>query len=254
MIMPTDRIFRAPLGEQQLTVASQFRSGSDELIVFLHGYACSKELFHRAWSCPELAQYSMLCPDFVGFGDSGKPDNFPYTIEAHAAVLEELLKKVEAASLHIVAHSMGGAIALLLPQDRIDTLASFANVEGSLLSDPSLADTQRKPRLPRNQEDLTLLRQAQSAASDTALRRTGKSLTQWSGGGELLARFQSAKCPKAYFYGDDLGELRLKSELRDCNPIQIPDASHFVMNDNPSVFYDQLAQFIEAKQEAPANK
>jgi len=254
MTIPTENTYRVTVDGTEHIVAAQYRSASAELIVFLHGYACSKEMFQRAWSCPELAQYSMLCPDFVGFGDSGKPDNFPYTIEAHAAVLEELLKKVEAASLHIVAHSMGGAIALLLPQDRIDTLASFANVEGSLLSDPSLADTQRKPRLPRNQEDLTLLRQAQSAASDTALRRTGKSLTQWSGGGELLARFQSAKCPKAYFYGDDLGELRLKSELRDCNPIQIPDASHFVMNDNPSVFYDQLAQFIEAKQEAPANK
>jgi len=221
---PTERTFRVTVEEKDLTVASKYRPGSEEVIIFLHGYACSKNLFHQAWRAPALEQYSMLCPDFIGFGDSDKPDEFAYSLEAHAAVLEELLKQVDGGALHIIGHSMGGAIVLLLSPNRINALTSFANVEGNLLSNPVSGDAPRKPSVPRKREDLAVFRQAQSAAADTALHRTGESLVQWSRGGYLLKRFQSAQCRKAYFHGDDKGELRLRSELQDCNPIQIPNS------------------------------
>jgi pimeloyl-ACP methyl ester carboxylesterase len=236
--------FRLTVNGEKLAVAARHRSVSEELIVFLHGYPCSKEIFHRVWSEPLLREYSILCPDFVGFGNSDKPADFPYSLEAHAAVLEEILRQVDGGPLHLVAHSMGAAVALLLPPERIDALASFANVEGNLLTDPNAARFPREPRLPRGKADLLILQRASGSASDIAIERTGASLAEWSRGGELLRRFQSARCRKAYFHGDDLGELRLKDELRDCNPVQIPDAGHFVMNDNPGEFFRELAKFM----------
>lgn len=244
MAMFVDRPFRVTAEDRELTVASQHRAASRDLIVFLHGYPCFKEIFHRVWSEPSLQNFSILCPDFVGFGDSDQPSDFSYSLEAHAAVLEEILNQVSGRPLHLVAHSMGGAIVLLLPPERIDGLASFVNIEGNLLTDPTCAQVPREPRLPRNEEDLLLLQQASRAASDIALHRTGESLAHWSKGGELLRHFQSARCRKAYFHGDDLGELRLKAELRDCNPVQIPDAGHFVMNDNPTDFFRELSEFM----------
>ena len=252
MSVPAHIAFRVTFSGKELSVAAMGRSGSKELIVFLHGYPCSKELFHRVWSFPKFNNHSILCPDFVGFGDSDKPIDFPYSLEAHAAVLEQVLKQADAAAVHLVAHSMGAAIALLLPAQRMGTLASFANVEGNLLTAPEATDTPRKPRLPRKHEDLVLLREARGAASDEALRRTGESLAEWSAGGDLLSRFQSARCRKAYFHGDDLGQLRLADELQGCNPVQIPSASHFVMNDNPTIFYQELSRFIVNDKGGPA--
>jgi pimeloyl-ACP methyl ester carboxylesterase len=246
---PTERVFPLSSEGKDVAVRSLFRPGSADLIVFLHGFGCSKDSFHDVWHHRILGEYSILCLDFIGFGNSDKPKDFSYSLESHAEVLEAVLKQVDNDPIHLVAHSMGGAVALLLPQERVDSLASFSNVEGNLLTLPSPAGERRQASVPRRPKDLSMLQRSQALALDIALRQTGSSLAQWSKGGGLLKRFQQAKCRKAYFYGDDKGELRLKSELRDCNPIQIRSAGHFVMNDNPSEFYRQLSPFMESKKE-----
>lgn len=231
-----------------LSLSSRFRSGFKNLILFLHGFACSKELFHHVWNNSEFDSYSLLALDFPGFGSSDKPENLNYSLETHATALEQVLIQLDEFNIHLVAHSMGGAIALLLPDDCLERINSFSNIEGNLLMLPLLPGEKRKPSFPRNQQDMQLFEEAQSASLETALQKTGNSLVEWSKSGDLLKRFQELKCRKAYFYGDDKGELRLKNELEYCNPIQISNSGHFIMNDNPYGFYTKLLDFINTKE------
>ena len=54
-------------------------------------------------------------------------------MEAQARVCAEILKEFSDRNLHIVAHSMGGAVALLLPDDILNDTKTFANIEGKLV-------------------------------------------------------------------------------------------------------------------------
>ena len=73
--------------------------------------------------------------DYIGFGGSAKPVGFSYEMEDQAAICAEVVKQVFAHKVHIIAHSMGGAIGLLLPPDLLDAALSFANLEGNLSSE-----------------------------------------------------------------------------------------------------------------------
>ncbi|MBW2606528.1 MAG: alpha/beta hydrolase [Deltaproteobacteria bacterium] len=114
-------------------IASLLRECGEELIFLLHGLGCSKESFRDIWIRDEFKNYSILAIDLPGFGESSKPDDFSYKMDDHALVCAEVLKEFSSKQLHIVAHSMGGAIGLLLPPAVLNRTLSFANLEGNLI-------------------------------------------------------------------------------------------------------------------------
>ncbi|GAI59893.1 unnamed protein product, partial [marine sediment metagenome] len=109
-------------------ISVKYRSESEDLIIFLHGLGCSKDSFEDAWNHNDLTQQSLLSFDLLGFGRSEKPDEFTYSLEDHARVCEATIRSFPEDRLHIVAHSMGGAIGLLLSDDILNTVISFVNV------------------------------------------------------------------------------------------------------------------------------
>jgi pimeloyl-ACP methyl ester carboxylesterase len=97
-------------------VAVQFRNGIRELIVFIHGLGCSKDSFANVWDFADLKKYSLLTLDLVGYGYSSKPLDFSYDIAEQAEICHLVLNHFEFDAIHIVAHSMGGAVGLLLAE------------------------------------------------------------------------------------------------------------------------------------------
>ncbi len=77
----------------------------------------------------------MLIVDHIGFGSSSTPENFSYTMEDQARIIEELLSILPQWKIHIVAHSMGVAIALFLGAQTFSRVLSFSNIEGNLISE-----------------------------------------------------------------------------------------------------------------------
>src|SRR5688572_369076 len=92
------------LNGQPYTLASKFREAGQDLLVFIHGLGCSKEAYEVAWDNPALKVYSLLSFDLLGFGESPKPTDFGYTLEAHAEVLDQILDQYRDYRIHLVAN------------------------------------------------------------------------------------------------------------------------------------------------------
>lgn len=116
-------------------VATTFRRRGEEMLILLHGLGCSKESFRDIWFRDEFNDHSILSLDLLGFGDSSKSTKFSYKIEDHASVCAKVVSEIPSKKIHIVAHSMGGAIGLFLPDSLLNSAVTFANLEGNLSSE-----------------------------------------------------------------------------------------------------------------------
>jgi pimeloyl-ACP methyl ester carboxylesterase len=83
-------------------------------IVFVHGMSAQLRHWQYQLDAFAAAGYRVLALDLPGYGKSDKPGSFPYTMEALADVLLELLDRQAVAQPIIVGHSMGGHLALSL--------------------------------------------------------------------------------------------------------------------------------------------
>ncbi|NTU57714.1 MAG: alpha/beta hydrolase [Chlorobiaceae bacterium] len=118
--------------------------GHGPTMLLLHGISSSLD-FYRL-SIPLLAgSFRVLALDLLGFGESDKPKNKPYSLNLYAGLIHEFLEKTDAAGngpVYGTGHSMGGkyllATALTYPgtfdkivlsnTDGFITLPSFARV------------------------------------------------------------------------------------------------------------------------------
>ncbi len=237
-------------------LSARFRESGHELLVFVHGLGNSKDNWRGAWAAGALRGRSLLAFDLMGFGHSPRPSGFGYTLEDHAGVLAAVIDAHAVRSIHLVAHSMGGTIALLLPT-RI-----MARLHGLFLVEPRLCKSscgiaaeavqgtfehfsteifprfrQRHSRDPHTAFDL-------DRADPEAFYTGGCSLVGWTQRHELFGRFAAAPCRKAFIYGQHNQHLDELGAVDDALKFEIPNAGHFSMNDNPDAFYGQLAALL----------
>jgi pimeloyl-ACP methyl ester carboxylesterase len=169
-------------------------------------------------------------------------------------VCEQLLAVLPPLPLHIAAHSMGNAVALLFSPATLARVRSFANLEGNLIAEDCgfsrmVADTpwtEYGARVfPAQQAELrgdAALRLDDTTAA--AVHRSSQSLVRWSDSGELLTRFLRLPCRTAYFYGEENAAMPVLRRLERVERHCIPRSGHGMMLDNPEAFYSQLARFV----------
>jgi len=251
------RRFSASFDGESFEIAADVRHAGADLLFFLHGLGCSKDSFRHVWDCADFAEYSILAIDLVGFGDSDKPENFPYTMKAQGQVAADVLAEFSDKKLHVVAHSMGGAVALLLPAEILNSIETFANVEGNLIADDckeisrdivkDLPDVFASEKMPELRAKYAGFGEGCTAIDSTTadvLYRSSLSLVKRSDSEELLGTFHKMdECRKAYFYGENSKHPAL-ARLEGILKIEIKRSGHFPMNNNPEDFYDELHKFV----------
>ena len=238
-----------------LNVNATIRDAGNDLLVFLHGLGCSSETFRDLWQRPEFDEYSILCLDLPGFGQSDGPKSFSYSMEDQALVCAEVLSNYTKNDLHLICHSMGGAIGLLLPQEILSHSISFANIEGNLNPEDCVFGSRRVssvsydvfvseilPEFKRSSDNW--MKNGLNTASPYAFYESAKSLVAWSDGGKLLRAFHDLPCRKVYIYGEQNADHPTVATVEGISRIEIKRAGHFVMNDNPGVFYSELLRFV----------
>ncbi len=251
------RIFPIAHGGSHYEVSTAFRKRGGELLLLLHGLGCSKESFRDIWFRDEFSNYSIMSLDFLGFGDSSKPDKFSYRMEDQASVCAEVMKEISSKQVHIVAHSMGGAIGLLLPSALLNSALTFANLEGNLISEDCGIVSRKTISVSFQKFEKELLPDLRALSKslgegrfflDSALPlgfyKSAESLVRWSDSGDLLSRFKNLRCRKSYFYGERNADLDVLHRLNTIEKVKISRSGHFMMNDNPEEFYSRLGIFL----------
>jgi len=255
-----NRIFQIDFDGNKYEVATIFRKQGGELLLFLHGIGCSKESFKDIWFRDEFSDYSILALDLIGFGDSSKSDKFSYKMEDHASICAEVVKSIFSTKIHIIAHSMGGAIGLLLPPDLLSSALTFANLEGNLSSEDCSIVSRKtvnvsfqkfeKEVLPEFKDMFKSLGEGRfflDSALPLGFYKSAESLVCWSDSGELISRFKNLACRKSYFYGEENSGMVALHRLNSIEKIMIGGSGHFMMNDNPDEFYSRLRTFLSSR-------
>ncbi|WP_030898829.1 alpha/beta fold hydrolase [Streptomyces sp. NRRL F-5126] len=107
--------------------------GDEPARVYLHGLGASSPPYYAAAVAhPLLAGRRSLLVDLLGFGISDRPRDFGYTLEEHADALAVALRAAGVVGGEMVAHSMGGSVAIVLAARHPELVSRLVVVDGNL--------------------------------------------------------------------------------------------------------------------------
>ncbi len=107
-------------------------TGSGAPVLLLHGFAGSSEEWRPTAEMLARSGYRALALDALGFGQSDKPDDAPYSLPLYARLIAGLLDTLGLEQATLVGHSFGGKCALataLLYTPRVRSIV-IADSEG----------------------------------------------------------------------------------------------------------------------------
>jgi pimeloyl-ACP methyl ester carboxylesterase len=98
-------------------------AGEGPTLLLIHGYLAS----HVCWedALPALGStFHVIVPDLPGFGDSEKPSpsRYPYSFDAFAESLVDLVAALDLGRVSVCGHGLGGAVALTMAADHPDVV------------------------------------------------------------------------------------------------------------------------------------
>lgn len=247
-----------------MTLAALSRDGGEDLVLCLHGLGCVKENFAPLWDAGALSDFALLAPDLPGHGESQGLPPKAWSMEGMTAAVSALLREraAGAARLHVVAHSLGGAVGLLLAQAPPIPLASFVNVEANLIAADCGLLSRRSAKMSlalfrdekfgrlkaraRESEDPGLRAWADwaEACPAEAFHAAARSLVAWSDSGRLLEMFRALEVPKLYLCGARSALPEVLACLGDIPRHEIADCGHFVMLERPAELAAVLGAFL----------
>ena len=225
--------------------------GADPARVYVHGLgATSAPYYAEVAAHPLLPRHRSLLIDLLGFGISDRPQDFSYTLEAHADTLAEALRKAGVAGAAVIAHSMGGAVATVLAARHAELVADLILVDANLDPYPRTPAQPGSSGIASNGEEEFVaggwkeVRERVGAhwwstmrlADLRGLHRTAVSLAASTTPTtrELLV---GLPIPRAYLYpeGDEpAGADGLRAA--GVQVLGVPESGHNIMLDNPEAF------------------
>jgi len=101
-------------------------------IVLLHGLIGTLSATRIVES---FADCTVFAPDLLGYGDQAKGADVAWTIEDQVRHVGRYLRLNAAGPAHVVGHSVGGAVGVLLAAEYPELVSSLTSVEGNMTLD-----------------------------------------------------------------------------------------------------------------------
>lgn len=226
--------------------------GAEPPTVYLHGLGSSSPAYF-AQVATATGRRSLLV-DLLGFGLSDRPVGFGYTMEEHADTVATLLRAVDLDSVRVVAHSMGGAIAIVLAERHPALVGELILAEPNLRPAGPRALSARIAGYAEDEYVQTMHRRILNVigtewaatarqADAVAMHRSAVSLA-----GERERWFLHSLCalpiPRTFLLGEQSDRLADEAELvKACVTVSvIPGGGHNMMLDNPKAFVEALTR------------
>ena len=255
-------------GNADIEIAYDYKKGGEESILFIHGLGACKECFKDALDFLGYEKYSIVTPDLPGFGDSGKAEDFACTMKDYSAICRVLIESLDMKRVHIVAHSMGGAVGLLLADEIPEKVLSYISLEGNLIAEDCWLSKKTISRslleftdngfkklragMKRsidmsvaNSNSMVLFNDWLAKSDPVAFYKCSESLVTLSTSGELLEMFQQFNKNKCYIYGEMNRNMPVIEQLDMIPKLMIENAGHSMMTDNPTEFYQKLLMVLQ---------
>lgn len=106
---------------------------ADPARVYVHGLGASAPPYYAASAAhPLLIGPRSLLVDLMGHGISDRPTTLAYTLEEHADTLAAALDSAGVTGAELIAHSMGGSVAIVLARRRPDLVARLVLIDANL--------------------------------------------------------------------------------------------------------------------------
>ncbi|UNO38570.1 alpha/beta hydrolase [Streptomyces sp. MST-110588] len=234
--------------------------GRDPARVYVHGLGSSSPAYFTGTAAhPLLAGHRSLLVDLLGFGLSDRPASFPYTLKAHADALATALTAAGVRQAEVVAHSMGGTIAVVLAARHPQLVSRLVLVDANLDPVSPVRGAPGSSGLAAYSEEEFLaggwqeVRDAAGAhwwstmrlAGREALHRSAVHLARAEGIRELLA---GLPVPRTYLLPAADGPLPGADRLTEAGVaiVPVPDCGHNIMLDAPDAFARHTAAALAA--------
>ncbi|MFC5916244.1 alpha/beta hydrolase [Streptomyces pulveraceus] len=236
------------------------RPGGSRTRVFLHGLgASSGPYFTASATHPLLADGRSLLMDLLGFGISDRPTDFGYTLEEHADAVAAALEAAGAHGTDVIAHSMGGAVAIVLAARHPHLVARLVLVDANLDPMAPGADRAGSSGIAAYSEEEFLAHgwsevrdrvgphwwATMRLAGREALHRSAVHLARGTAPTmrELLL---GLKVPRTFLRPRNAGPLPGEERLVEhgVRVVAVPECGHNIMLDNPEAFARETARAL----------
>jgi pimeloyl-ACP methyl ester carboxylesterase len=233
-------------------------------VIPIHGLGGSKDYWQHIHDYPELAQYSILIPDLIGFGDSQPPPKgFMYSMKEQAVAVKILIDTVGVkGDILLIPHSMGGPIGIYLTQLLGPRIKGIVYCEGNIDFDDCFGsnlvitkytfDEYLKTGFQKDLEGLVKrgyapgMVDSQRKAGAVTMYHSSDELVKTSKEDKLAGELVALKVLTIVVYGEKNKGLWTSEKKMAAlfNLVYTPGAGHVMMSDNPDAFYGDVAKFI----------
>ncbi|MDB5422401.1 MAG: Flavin reductase, partial [Brevundimonas sp.] len=218
--------------------ANTFGWPDDPIVILVHSGGQSGAIWRETAIALANAGRYVVCPDLRGHGDSGRPEDGRYDLEAYVEDLRAILAALPARPV-VVGAALGGAVALAALSGDGQALATGLVIAG-IAPELDVAETQSFVRSYRN------------ACGDADPRwTTGLNIFELKA--TLEASAAQLKLPMLVIQGSEsrLFPSGSLDQMRRLAPatlfIEIEGADHTVASDRPEVFQAHLLEFLETR-------
>jgi pimeloyl-ACP methyl ester carboxylesterase len=236
--------------------------GQEPPRVYVHGLgATSPAYFAEIALHPLLTGRRSLLIDLLGHGISDRPTGFDYTLESHADALAAALTRAGVTGAELIAHSMGGSVAIVLVARHPHLVSRLVLIDANLDPIPRTPGTSGSSGIAAYSEEEFLTGgweevrdrvgphwwSTMRLAGREALHRSAVHLTQGTVPTmrELLL---DLKIPRTFLLPEADAPLPGTEALTEAgvSVVAIPDCGHNIMLDNPEAFARATAAALAA--------